>query len=247
MSTSTVSQIARTGARFADKVRNSSVSVKPEVEHGRQIFVYSHLQTKQVFYSLKQNVKVLLTLLLLTLIIPCCAVSTIERNANGNQNNKALRQLPYNGKKTVPAALRKDLWSPLARIEFPAGHSAAGLNAFRMLREYRTLHETQWPKELALDDKGRTLSKKLRGRKLCDQRANSIADISATLGKVSLVEKSVKGKAEKEVEEISTTVRWSDILDAEYAASWPESVVHDNWETTRNNRRAIEELPEEEY
>ncbi|KAL5344566.1 hypothetical protein V496_08267 [Pseudogymnoascus sp. VKM F-4515 (FW-2607)] len=219
MSTSTVSQIARTGARFADKVRNSSVSVKPEVEHGRQIFVYSHLQTKQVVYSLKQNVK----------------------------NNKALRQLPYNGKKTVPAALRKDLWSPLARIEFPAGHSAAGLNAFRMLREYRTLHETQWPKELALDDKGRTLSKKLRGRKLCDQRANSIADISATLGKVSLVEKSVKGKAEKEVEEISTTVRWSDILDAEYAASWPESVVHDNWETTRNNRRAIEELPEEEY
>ncbi|OBT63569.1 hypothetical protein VE03_07006 [Pseudogymnoascus sp. 23342-1-I1] len=219
MSSSTVSQIARTGSRFADKVRNASLSVKPEVEHGRQIFVYSHLQTKQVVYSLKQNVK----------------------------NNKALRQLPYNGKKTVPAALRKDLWSPLARIEFPAGHSAAGLNAFRMLREYRTLHETQWPKEFALDDKGRTLSRKLRGRKLCDQRANSIADISATLGKVSLVEKSVKDKTEKEVEEITTTVRWSDILDAEYAASWPQSVVHDNWETTRNNRRAIEELPEEEY
>ncbi|KFX93869.1 hypothetical protein O988_04277 [Pseudogymnoascus sp. VKM F-3808] len=219
MSSSTVSQIARTGSRFADKVRNASVSVKPEVEHGRQIFVYSHLQTKQVVYSLKQNIK----------------------------NNKALRQLPYNGKKTVPAALRKDLWSPLARIEFPAGHSAAGLNAFRMLREYRTLHETQWPKELALDDKGRTLSKKLRGRKLCDQRANSIADISATLAKVSKVETSVKDKAEKEVEEITTTVRWSDILDAEYAASWPETVVHDNWETTRNNRRAIEELPEEEY
>ncbi|ELR06055.1 hypothetical protein VC83_08136 [Pseudogymnoascus destructans] len=217
MSTSTASQIARRGARFADKVRNASVSVKPEVEHGRQIFVYSHLQTKQVVYSLKQNVK----------------------------NNKALRQLPYNGKKTVPAALRKDLWSPLARIEFPAGHSAAGLNAFRMLREYRTLHETQWPKELALDDKGRTLSRKLRGRKLCDQRANSIADISATLGKVSKVEKEVGDKAEKGVEQISTTVRWSDILDAEYAASWPESVVHDNWETTRNNRRAIEEFPEE--
>lgn len=116
-----------------------------------------------------------------------------------------------------------------------------------MLREYRTLHETQWPKELALDEKGRTLSRKLRGRKLCDQRANSIADIAATLGKVSKVEKSVGDKAEKEIEEISTTVRWSDILDAEYAASWPESVVHDNWETTRNNRRAIEELPEEEY
>lgn len=62
MSTSTASQIARSGARFADKVRNASVSVKPEVEHGRQIFVYSHLQTKQVVYSLKQNVKVLLAL-----------------------------------------------------------------------------------------------------------------------------------------------------------------------------------------
>lgn len=64
MSSSTVSQIARSGSRFADKVRNASVSVKPEVEHGRQIFVYSHLQTKQVVYSLKQNVKVLFTLFL---------------------------------------------------------------------------------------------------------------------------------------------------------------------------------------
>jgi hypothetical protein len=168
-------------------------------------------------------------------------VIAVERGPNGGQNNKALRQLPFNGKKTVPAALRKDLWSPLALIEFPAGHSDAGLNAFRMLREYRRLHETQWPEEFALDDKGRTLSRKLRGRKLCDQRANSIADISATLGKVCKVEKPAGDKLEKEVEEITTTVRWSDILDAEYAAGWPETVVHDNWETTRNNRRTIEE------
>lgn len=110
-----------------------------------------------------------------------------------------------------------------------------------MLREYRKLHETQWPDEVALDDKGRTLSKKLRGRKLCDQRANSIADISATLAKVSKAEKTDGDKLEDGVDEITTTVRWSDILDAEYASGWPQTVVHDTWETTRNNRRAIEE------
>lgn len=132
-------------------------------------------------------------------------------------------------------------------IEFPAGHSTAGLSAFRMLREYRRLHETQWPAEFALDDKGKPLSRKLRGRKICDQRANSIADIAATLGRVSIVEKPVEGKQAKEVEEVRTTVKWTDIFDAEYAASWPETVVHDKWETTRNNRRTIEELPEEEF
>lgn len=82
MSTSTVSQIARTGARFADKVRNASVSVKPEVEHGREIFVYSHLQTKQVVYSLKQNIKVLPALFLNILTKSFCAVPNIERRAN---------------------------------------------------------------------------------------------------------------------------------------------------------------------
>lgn len=36
--------------------------------------------------------------------------------------------------------------------------------------------------------------------------------------------------------EIVATVRWSDLLDAEFAEKWPKAVVHDLWETTRDNR-----------
>lgn len=34
------------------------------------------------------------------------------------------------------------------------------------------------------------------------------------------------------------TVQWKDILDAEMARRWPKTVVHDQWETTFNNRKA---------
>ena len=48
---------------------------------------------------------------------------------------------------------------------------------------------------------------------------------------------------------VRATVQWSDILDAEFAHFWPETVVHDRWVTTFNNRRAPTqrtELREEE-
>jgi hypothetical protein len=35
---------------------------------------------------------------------------------------------------------------------------------------------------------------------------------------------------------VTATVRWKDILDAEFAESWPETVVHDTWIVGRNNR-----------
>lgn len=183
------------------------------------------------------------------------------------QNNHALRQLPYNGKKTVPAALRKDLWAPLACINFTEAEAADplsppqqyGLKTFQKLREYRKLHETQWPKSFALDPKtNRPLTRIERGRRLCDQKANSVADIAAALSAVTLkrevreveveVEREVEGGkkvVEKELREmkvleplVNATVQWNDILDAEFAAHWPKTVVHDQWVTTFNNRRA---------
>lgn len=133
------------------------------------------------------------------------------------QNNAALKQLPYNGKKTVPAALRKDLWRPLCQIT--VSNAADGLRAMQALREYRKLHELSWPDHVARDANGRTLSQKARGRKLCDQKANSVADMAAAL----------KGK--------QAEVKWSDLLDAEFAESWPEGVVHSRLERVRNGER----------
>jgi hypothetical protein len=72
------------------------------------------------------------------------------------------------------------------------------------------------------------MSRKERGRKLCDQRANSVADMAAALEVVT--------KAPS-TEGVVATVKWADMLDAGFAERWPESVAHDRWEVTRNNRR----------
>lgn len=177
----------------------------------------------------------------------------VEYKLTYPQNNKALAQIPYNGKKTVPAAIRKDMWLPFAKIEFPEAHAQTGLDAFRILREYRKLHETQWDPSFTLDKDGKPLSKKMRGRKLCDQRANSIADMAATLTKLSTVRRQAgpagkrgqKGVAPVfEEHTVRATVRWANLHDAEYAEMWPETVVHDTLESTKNNRRVIQELEE---
>lgn len=147
------------------------------------------------------------------------------------------------------------MWLPFAKIEFAADQSQAGLDAFRILREYRKLHETQWDPSFTLDDKGRPISRIARGRKLCDQRANSIADMAATLAKVSTFKRPVgtkpkkgeKGKAQEFKEEVvKATVRWSNIVDAEFAEKWPSTVVHDALVMTKNNRRVIQDEPEAE-
>ncbi|KAI1005535.1 hypothetical protein K3495_g2684 [Podosphaera aphanis] len=93
--------------------------------------------------------------------------------------------MPYNGKKTVPAALRKDLWSPLATINFPQGSGPIGLSVFQKLREYRKRHEQEWGDEIAKNpENGYFIAKKLRGRLLCDQVANSVADMAYVLGRL---------------------------------------------------------------
>lgn len=72
---------------------------------------------------------------------------------------------------------------------------------------------------------GYNINKKLRGRKLCDQKANTIADLAAVLGEVTTDEKSGE-----------IIVKWSDLLDAEYAETWSSNVVHDLLEYKKNNR-----------
>ena len=101
------------------------------------------------------------------------------------------------------------------------------------------------------------LSRKGRGRKIMDQKANSVADIAHVLGSigtakgdgVGLAVGGKKGKGVWEEEEgtgklgqsivrrkwvpnpdaagMVVEVRWRDLLDAEFAETWKGNVIHD--------------------
>lgn len=253
----------RIAHRVSNSVRHASVSAAPvekktrgqlRKEHGSSIYVYSHLQTKQVVYSLTPAIKVRRRFSTVQYssrsLQHRIATAKDQELADPSQNNHALKQLPYNGKQTKPRAIRKDHWYPMAHIEFSpsvADSPQLGLSTFQKLREYRKLHETLWPEE---EMKG--LTRKERGRKLCNQRANTVADMAAALGKVLPAVETTKkegevvvgGRGSKQKEsnalplpQIMATVKWADILDAEFAEAWPKAVVHDTWETLRNNRK----------
>ena len=63
---------------------------------------------------------------------------------------------------------------------------------------------------------------------------------------IKVVRKDGEAEVKKEVL-ITATVKWNDLLDAEFAESWPETVVHDTWVVGRNNRELpwVEEAAEE--
>ncbi|EGY14664.1 uncharacterized protein VDAG_05828 [Verticillium dahliae VdLs.17] len=99
-------------------------TAKPELSnfapgHGEQIWVWHHLTSHQIIYSHTPQL----------------------------DSNHALKQLPFIAKKSTPAKLRKDLWRPMALIQFPAGAGTAGQSAFQKLREYRRRHELEWGDE----------------------------------------------------------------------------------------------------
>ncbi|OAA58479.1 hypothetical protein SPI_06552 [Niveomyces insectorum RCEF 264] len=118
--------------------------------HGEQIWVYNHVVTNQVVYS----------------------------HAPVLKSTRALKQLPFNGKKTKPAKLRKDYWKPLALIQFNKGSGVIGQTVFQKLREFRRLHELSWGHQAS---QLYALDRRERGAALNDQRANCIADIAAVL------------------------------------------------------------------
>lgn len=81
---------------------------------------------------------------------------------------------------------------------------------------------------------------------ICDQKANSVADIAYVLGKLDIQEgEEVKeGKGEKGTrlgligEQTGTEVeiKWKNLLDAEYAETWTDNVEHGTMEWSLNNR-----------
>jgi hypothetical protein len=235
MSARTTSDVALKATRVIGKPKKPSPTALgprrkrgPDHEHGRQIFVYNHLQKNMIVYSLTKALRVRHCPFLMEELLLMCI----------SQNNAALAQIPYNGKKTVPAALRKDLWHPFAQISFPEGKGFVGLSAFQKLREYRRRHELEWGDEIFLTEEGKTVPKKIRGRQICDQKANSVADIAAVLGRLALKEKPkkelVNGRLvsppsiglKKEGRGVKVEVLWRDLNDAEYAETWADNVEH---------------------
>ncbi|KAL2074600.1 hypothetical protein VTL71DRAFT_8378 [Oculimacula yallundae] len=170
-----VAKRTRSVAKATDRTIKEAFGIEEEKkrrpEHGQQIFVFNHLQKNHVVYSLTRSMN----------------------------NNAALAQLPFNGKKSVPTALRKDLWHPFAQIRFPPGAGTIGLSAFQKLREYRKRHELEWGNEILLDKDNKVRSLKERGKALCDQKANSVADMAAVLGRLAELEPLPEAKPKKEV------------------------------------------------
>lgn len=146
------------------------------ITHGKNIFVYHNIRTNQVVYSLTRYL----------------------------EKNSVLRQLVYHGKKTVPATLRKDMWVPYYSVHF--NEPKVGLRAYHLLREFAMQRQLSPPREMItitekfLDQKrpknpneakefdekykdkvGWLMEKKDRARAVMDQKATSVADISAVL------------------------------------------------------------------
>jgi hypothetical protein len=115
------------------------------------------------------------------------------------------------------------------------------------LREYRRLHELSWDESLRTDEKGNTISRKERGRKICDQKANSVADIATVLGKIGTPEgeaiglKGFEEEREAAAELPKVEVKWADLRDAHFAGTWPENVIHDKleWEAHQKEQAKL--------
>lgn len=82
----------------------------------------------------------------------------------------------------------------MAAISFPNGHQ--GLEAYRQLREFRKRHEHEWTAEevgaRVIVDGRLDIDLKTAGRRVMDQKANSIADLACVLQE----QKRISGKQE---------------------------------------------------
>lgn len=114
------------------------------------------------------------------------------------------------------------------------------------LREFRHVHELAWGDEILRDpETGRTRTKAERGRALCDQRANAIADMAAVLagaggGNKMWIETEEERRARLSLRPIQVdweavkakrklydvTVWWDNLRDKLHAQEWSSNVRH---------------------
>ncbi|KAI0840591.1 transcriptional regulation of mitochondrial recombination-domain-containing protein [Hypoxylon sp. FL0890] len=228
--------ISRTSVRFShtdkaeEKRRKELERSQFPPHHGEKIWIFNHFLDGMTVYSHSPVVKA----------------------------NKSLRQIPFNGKKLKPRKLRKDYWRPLAMIQFPEGYGEVGRSVFQRLRECKTLHELAWGDDMFYDKDGKPLSKHERGKKLNDQKANTIADMAAILGgrgkgnKIWMPvtenpeelanleaadEKNVKRDEKGARALVKAEVWWVDDQDRNFATEWPSNVTHH-----RFDEAAVQEL-----
>ncbi|RPA95991.1 hypothetical protein L873DRAFT_1773681 [Choiromyces venosus 120613-1] len=217
------SEVAKKTVKKAAKKKPKPYPVPPN--HGNYIYIYNNLLNNRVLYSLSRTL----------------------------DNKDSLKQLTFVGKKSVPAALRKDVWAPMATVTFK--ESLMGTNTFRMLREFRRRHETAYAPELLQKPK------KERMRILMDQKANSVADLAESIrmeverihkvGNPRPLEKGQKAKKYPPIklpipQEGDVVVKWSNIYDAQYAKDWPGVVVHGHLERSGRHTAPAEEKKVEE-
>ncbi|KAH7144009.1 transcriptional regulation of mitochondrial recombination-domain-containing protein [Dactylonectria macrodidyma] len=194
----------------------------PPEGHGENIWVFTHRRSDQIIYS-------------------------FEPKLDGFHG---LKQLPFNGKKTKPAKLRKDYWSPFAHISLPTGQGSVGRSIYQKLRELKHLHEVAWDDEFrrkpveeytAADKKRITeeekkgnpgyrpiRTKQERGIALNRQKPNAIADMAAVLSGLGAGNKIVTTEAAEGVERqlMDVTVNWANDQDQQYAEAWSDNVTH---------------------
>lgn len=181
--------------------------------------------------------------------------------------------MPYAGKKSIPSAIRKDIWHPLCVLSFPT--HLQGLDAYQKMREFKMLHETAWDPETMTVQEGKHAGKTLvdfkeRRALIMDQKANAIADMAAALflqekapekediqmanrlhmkpivklhngkqgpapgrPKYGKGKRPTLGKIQWQGSVKGVKIHWSNMLDAEYAETWPQDVLHGPLQVSR--------------
>ncbi|KAG6239994.1 hypothetical protein E4U25_008525 [Claviceps purpurea] len=222
-------------------------SPTPE-DHGEKIWVFTHRRSDQVIYSVTYPLRF----------------------------NHGMKQLPFNGKKSKPATLRKDYWSVMARIDLPKNQSEVGLSVYQKLRELKHLHEVCWGDEIMYkshweltdSQKKKAARRKAEGKfygiartkgeraeALNRQKPNAIADMAVVLsgqgkGNKMVLTSDDGARDESEARLLPVTIRWVHDFDKEYAESWSANVTHEEYNpqfpTKSGYEVELEALQEEE-
>lgn len=147
-------------------------------------------------------------------------------------------------------------------VEFPKSQQGLvafhKLREFRRLHE--TTYPKEIITETEGPHKGQLMGTKKRGKVLMNQKANSVADLAAvlllqeqgpSLEQIAQSERRIRRAKQLKMQKgaykvnrnpISSTewggvegvrIRWTNILDAEYAETWPTAVVHDVLQKSR--------------
>lgn len=122
------------------------------------------------------------------------------------------------------------------------------------MKDYENGIDVESAKNKRLTEKQRGKKKsrerrKMTGRKLMDQKPNSVADMAFVLGRLAAVEvgteKGTRLGLQGEGTGAPVEVLWNDLLDAEYAETWSGNVVHGLMQDRRPQEVLVEDAQEQ--